>query len=217
MNTHKVKIKICGVTNLDDALNIQASGADAIGFVFYRNSPRYISPREAKNIISRLNRRIKKIGVFVNSKPRRVKKIADSLKLDMLQFHGNETAGFCDKFRGYRRIKAFRLAAQGPSLAVKHQNILKNLDTYNVDYYLFDTFSKGSYGGTGRRFRGDTLKKIKPGRPFFLSGGLNYDNVVSAIKAVNPDWVDVSSAVERAPGLKDILKVKEFIRRARFQ
>ena len=201
-----VKVKICGITNLEDAQAAQSLGASALGFVFYSKSPRYIPPESAQRITSQLNKRIKKIGVFVNADLTLVKKTARLCGLDTLQFHGDETPDFIWKVKGYKIIKAFR---------IKNKASLKDIDKYPVDYYLFDTFKKDSFGGTGAHFNWDILKGLKIAKPFFLSGGLNPKNIICAIKAARPDWVDVSSAVEAKPGIKDKELLRDFIHKAR--
>ena len=198
-----VKVKICGITNLDDALVSIEAGCNALGFVFYRKSPRYIMPKKASQIIKHIPAHILKIGVFVDTKEKTIKRAAKLCNLDMLQFHGNESPQFCNKFKGYKIIKAFR---------VKDKIELKNLVNYKTFAYLFDTFVKSKMGGTGKKFNwtlGRHLKGLR--KPIFLSGGLNAENVTEAIKQVRPDWLDVSSSVEIKPGKKDYNKVKEFI------
>jgi phosphoribosylanthranilate isomerase len=202
-----VRVKICGITNLSDALQSVDSGCDALGFVFYKKSPRYISPEKARRIIRHLPKNIVKIGVFADSREKRIKKIAKLCKLDILQFHGSESAQFCRKFKNYKIIKAFRIKDR-----IDLQNILK----HKSFAYLFDTFVKSKIGGSGKRFNWKILRNtggIK--QPIFLSGGLNARNVKKAIKVAHPDWVDVSSGVESGPGRKDYRKVKEFIAAAK--
>jgi len=199
-----VKVKVCGITNLDDAKACVKYGCDALGFVFYKKSPRYIQPEEAKNIIQDLPKNIIKIGVFVNEKEKRIRQIAKLCKLDMLQFHGNESAGFCKRFVGFKLIKAFR---------IKDKVDLAKILRYNTFAYLFDTFVKSKAGGTGKKFNWELLKRLgNKKEPIFLSGGLNAGNVTQAIKAAHPDWVDVSTSVELRPGEKDRKKVKKFIK-----
>ena len=202
----KTKVKICGITNLDDALIAQKSGADALGFVFYPQSPRYIRPSAAKKIIFKLPKKIKKIGVFVNPTSRTVKRIAQLCTLDILQFHGDEPPRFCQKFRGHKTIKAFR---------IKDAVSLSRVGDYSTDYYLFDTFKKNSFGGTGKRFAWGLLNRSRIKKPFFLSGGLDSGNIVCAVKTARPDWVDVSSGVELSPGKKDKELIQEFIARVK--
>ena len=202
-----VKVKICGITSLRDAVAILKLKPDALGFVFYKRSPRYISPERAKAIIDKLPSSVKKVGVFVNEKERNVKFIADSLKLDMLQFHGNESAGFCGRFRDYRIVKALR---------IKDKHSLQGIKRYPVRGVIFDAYKKNFFGGTGTRFDWNLIKDIKlTGKEIFLSGGLHAKNVKAAISLVRPDWVDVSSSVEIRPGKKDYLLVKDFIEAVR--
>lgn len=207
MIASETKIKICGIRNIGDAVMAANLGADAIGFVFYSRSPRYISPRLAKKIIPKIDDRIKKVGVFVNPELNYVKEIACLCKLDMLQFHGNEEPSFCSKFLKYEIIKAFR---------IKNKDSFKDISRYKkVSYYLFDSFKEGYFGGTGSRFPLSLFKEVKIDKPFFLSGGLNPKNVRDAIRIIQPDWVDVSSGVEAKAGKKDPRLLKEFIRKAR--
>lgn len=200
-----VRVKICGITSLEDATAAVRAGADALGFVFYQKSPRYIKPEEARAIIKQLPKRLRKVGVFVNSKEETIRDIAKLCKLDILQFHGNESPEFCRKFKGHKIIKAFR---------VKNKIGLKNILRYKTFAYLFDAFVKFKVGGTGKIFDWKIIKRIidKISRPVFLSGGLTEDNVKEAIKTLRPAWVDVSSSVEIKPGKKDHKKVKEFIK-----
>ncbi len=236
-----VKIKICGITNLEDALASLFSVADAIGFVFYKQSPRFIEPIKARNISRILPKKILRVGVFVDEQEAKVKKIAKLAHLDMLQLHGNETTEYCKKFKGYKIIKAFRVdssrhSERSPKGSAKNLNtneILRRPATnrgrapqndeegvslqaqilkYKTFAYLFDTFSKNKAGGTGRKFNWNLLKNTDKIRgQLFLSGGLTSSNVKSAIKKLHPDWVDVSSSVESKPGKKDHKKIKKFI------
>jgi phosphoribosylanthranilate isomerase len=199
----KVKVKICGITNLEDTLKIAKLKPDALGFVFYKKSPRYVSVAKALQIIWHLPRKIKKVGVFVNEKENNIKDIASSLKLDILQFHGDESPEFCKRFKNYKVLKSIR---------IKDKFSLKNIKRNPVWGILFDTYNKNLFGGTGKKFNWDLIRDIKlDNKKIFLSGGLNVKNVKSAIKVLKPDWVDVSSSVEIRPGKKDINKVKKFI------
>ncbi|OGX15370.1 MAG: hypothetical protein A2166_04525 [Omnitrophica WOR_2 bacterium RBG_13_41_10] len=198
-----VKVKICGITNWEDAVASVACGCDALGFVFYKKSPRYISPKNAQKIIRLLPENILKAGVFVNAQEKTIKDIARKCKLNALQFHGDESAQFCRKFKNYKIIKAFR---------VKDKLDLENIKKYRVSAYLFDTFIKSKIGGTGKKFDWKLLKQLKnTKRPVFLSGGLNEKNVAEAIKYLRPSWVDVSSSLESWPGKKDPKKIQRFI------
>jgi phosphoribosylanthranilate isomerase len=197
------KVKICGITNSEDALLSVKSGCDALGFVFYKKSPRYIPPEKAIQIIKNLPSKVIKIGVFVNSREKTIRRIARLCGLDVLQFHGSESPEFCHRFKDKKIIKAFR---------VKDGSSLKSILKYKVFAFLFDTFSRSRIGGTGKKFNWDLVRQIDGiTRPIFLSGGLNEKNVKSAIEAVHPDWVDASSSLESMPGRKDHNKVKKFI------
>lgn len=201
------KVKICGITNLEDAQASIDAGCDALGFVFYKKSPRYIAPGQVKSIIKNLPENIPRIGVFVNSKEKTIKKIARDCGLDILQFHGGESAEFCRKFRGYKIIKA---------ISVKDKVELKHVLSYNPFAYLFDAYSESKPGGTGKKFDWKLIRHLSHiKKPIFLSGGLNSRNVKRAIEMAHPDWVDVSSGVETAPGKKDHRKIKNFIRAAK--
>lgn len=203
-----VKVKICGITNLEDALASINSGCDALGLVFYKKSPRYIAPRKASSLIKALSGKpVVKIGVFVNSRIETIKRISRLCKLDMLQFHGRESADFCKKFKNYKIIKAFR---------VRNSLGSKELSKYKVFAFLFDTFSKEKIGGTGKKFNWKLIRHIgNLKRPVILSGGLTVKNVKEAINKVHPNWVDVSSGVEASLGKKDHKKVRAFIRAAK--
>lgn len=202
-----VKVKICGITNLGDALASIGAGCDAVGFAFYKKSPRYLAPETARRIIRALPKDTIKIGVFVNSPAGSIRRIAKSCGLNILQFHGDESPEFCKKFKGYKIIKAFR---------VKDRIALEDILRYDTFAYLFDTFTRSRPGGTGRKFDWSLLKRLNClNKPVFLSGGLNERNVRRAIKTAHPDWVDVCSSVEMNPGRKSHAKVKRFIAAAK--
>jgi phosphoribosylanthranilate isomerase len=202
-----VKVKICGITNLQDALYAARQGADALGFIFYKKSPRYISPQKAAAITRQLPKAINRVGVFVNARQAAIKRIAGDLKLDMLQFHGNESGNFCRRFRGFKIIKAF---------GVRHKLYLKDLSDYDVWAYLFDSFAGNKFGGSGKTFNWHLLSRLRGvKKTVFLSGGLNPGNVKQALKAFPAQWVDASSSLEAYPGKKDLLKLKRFIKNAK--
>ncbi|MFZ2603018.1 MAG: phosphoribosylanthranilate isomerase [Candidatus Omnitrophota bacterium] len=202
-----VKVKICGITNSEDALVSVESGADALGFVFYKKSPRYISPKKAKEIVKLLPKSIIKIGVFVNNRQKTIKQIAKFCSLDMLQFHGAQSPEFCLRFIGYKVIKAFR---------IKDKINFKKVLRYKVFAYLFDTYTKSKPGGTGKKFNWKLFKHAGNFKhPVFLSGGLNQKNCIKAIRIVKPAWVDISSSVEKKPGQKDHDKIKSFIQQVK--
>ena len=200
----RVKVKICGITNLEDALLSYFSGAHALGFVFYKKSLRYIRPEKARNIARILPKKIKLVGVFVDEKVSTVKKTAKLCGLDMLQFHGKETPEYCKKFKGYQVIKAFRISKKED---------LDCVTKYKTFAYLFDSFSKTAQGGTGNKFNWKILAQAAKMKPVvFVSGGLTSANVSQAIKLLKPDWVDASSSLELRPGKKDNQRIEKFIR-----
>lgn len=198
------RVKICGITNLRDALSAVELGADALGFVFAQ-SPRQISIKEAERIIKRLPPLVTTVGVFVNEMPGVVMKTVIKCHLDVLQFHGEELPGYFSNFFLEKIIKAFR---------IKDKDSLRRLPQYKmVDAYILDTYRPGKRGGSGKTFNWDLAveaKKYK--KPIILSGGLTPQNVREAILKVKPYAVDVSSGVEREPGKKDYRKMKEFIK-----
>ena len=199
------RVKICGITNLDDALAAVEFGGDAIGFVFVPNTPRYIEPAKAAEIIARLPPFVTTVGLFVNDSKERIKQIADQCKLSVLQLHGQESPDFCLQF-DRKVIKAFR---------VKDKESLDALPKYNVSAYLLDTYVKGAMGGTGVTFDWSLASDAKKYGLVILAGGLNPENVAKAIQQVHPYGVDVSSGVEAEPGKKDHSKLKDFIEAAR--
>ena len=202
-----VKVKICGITNLDDALAAVKAGCDALGFIFYRKSPRYISPEAARMIIWGLPRGVATIGVFVNAREAYIRKVVRLCGLDMIQLHGNESPEFCRRFKGCRVIKAFR---------VKSAADLEKAKRYDTFAYLFDSFSPAAKGGTGKRFDWELLtcaRGLK--KNIFLSGGLDERNVGRALELTGAPWVDVSSSIEERPGKKDLQKMERFIKRAK--
>ena len=202
-----VKVKICGITNLEDALAAVDAGCDALGFVFFKKSPRYIAPQKASRMIRELPKRVIKIGVFVNAGEKSIRRIAKLCRLDILQFHGSESADFCRKFKEYKIIKVFR---------VRNRVDPEELLAFRPFAYLFDTFVASRAGGTGKKFNWDLIRHLKGIRqPVFLSGGLTASNVKKAIDAAHPHWVDVCSSVEMMPGEKDHRKVKKFIQAAK--
>jgi phosphoribosylanthranilate isomerase len=206
MTLSKCKVKICGITNFEDARAAVDLGADAIGFVFVR-SPRQIKPADAAIIIAKVPVFVNCVGVFADQSLKVVEKIARQCKIDTLQFHGKESPEYCAYFKNkYKVIKAFR---------VKEDKDLKDLIRYKVDAYLLDTYVRGVKGGTGRTFNWELAKKAGwRVSPVIVSGGLNPENVKKAIKIARPYAVDVSGGIESAPGKKDIRLMKEFIKAA---
>lgn len=201
----RIKIKICGTTNLKDALFAVDSGADAIGFIFYKKSPRYILQKDAKDIVAKLPPFVETVGVFVNETSDRVNRIAEQCKLTAIQLHGDESPAFCRRIKR-RVIKAFR---------VKDTNSFKGMADYDVSGFLLDSYNEESKGGTGKTFDWNLALRAKKQGPIILAGGLNPYNVYTAIHRVKPYGVDVCSGVERSPGIKDSVKIDEFIKSVR--
>ena len=198
------RVKICGITNVDDAIMAVEAGADAIGFVFFKESPRFITHDRAREIIASVPAFVSTVGVFVNEPAWRVEEIMRITGLDIAQLHGDESPEECCKLR--RVIKALR---------VEKMLDLEPIKQYEVSAFLLDAYSKGSYGGTGRVFNWEIALEAKKYGNIVLAGGLNPDNVAEAVKFVRPFAVDVSSGVEAEKGVKDPDKVRQFIRRAR--
>jgi phosphoribosylanthranilate isomerase len=203
-----VKVKICGITSYEDARAAVEAGADALGFVFYEKSPRFINPVRAAGIISRLPPFIQTVGLFVNEETEQVNWTADYCGIDVVQLHGDETPEDCLEVKR-RVIKAFRIQ-KIISIAP-----LEKYQDYQVSGYLLDAWSPDAYGGTGRTFNWELAQAAKQYGPVILAGGLNPENVAEAIRVVKPYGVDVSSGVEAAPGKKDAEMVREFIRAAK--
>ena len=193
-----IPTKICGITNLSDAQCALENGTSAIGFIFYEKSPRAISIENAKIISDQITGEISRIGVFVNHEKDFIDEAISEVPLNMIQLHGDESPEFCNQF-DVPVIKALR---------IKDDASLSIMDQYKVDGFLLDTFSKDHYGGTGETFDWSLLNK-KSNTPIILSGGLNPENILDAISAVNPSAVDINSGVESSPGLKDHSKIEQ--------
>jgi phosphoribosylanthranilate isomerase len=203
-----VRVKVCGITNVEDAKKAVHYGAWAIGFIFTKKSPRYVSPSRARKIIESLPPFVTPVGVFVDQSERAVRDICKFARIGTLQFHGDEKPVYCKRFSDYKIIKAFRIGEYYPADII---------DKYKVDAYLFDTFEKGVSGGTGATFNWDILKDQKIDKPVILSGGLNSKNIQQALDIVKPFAVDVSSGVEKSPGIKDPRLIRTFFDTAHFQ
>ncbi len=204
-----VKIKVCGITNVDDARMAVAAGADALGFVMYRKSPRFVEPAVVKAIVAGLPPFVLPVGVFVNEESERVRALMDESGLALAQLHGDETASYCQNL-GRPALKALRLKDRGGFLALAEFQ-----GRANVRGVLIDAFSNQAYGGTGQTVDWGLAQEVAQSMPVVLAGGLTPVNVAEAIIRVRPYGVDVSSGVELSPGKKDHNKVKAFIEAAR--
>ena len=194
-------IKICGITNEEDALQAASLEIDAVGFIF-APSPRRVDPSVVEQIVRQLSTPLLKVGVFVNQDLSEVEEIAKRCNLNVLQFHGEEPPGYCQHF-SLPVMKAIR---------IKDPESLRNMDLYPNVSILLDTYHPTKAGGTGNPFPWEIALKAKEKRDFILSGGLTPENVREAIKKVSPLGVDVSSGVERVPGKKDFSKMVEFVK-----
>ena len=201
-----VQVKICGITRLEDAQVAVEVGADALGFVFYPPSPRYVTPAQAEQIIQRLPPFVTTVGLFVDVPLDIVHDVARRCGLDRVQLHGRETPEFCARVK-HPVIKAFR---------IKNVDSLANLPGYRVAAYLLDAYVEGALpGGTGASFAWELAAQAKRYGPVILAGGLTPENIAAAITQIHPYGVDVSSGVECVPGVKDHQKIREFIQRAK--
>ena len=198
----RVRVKICGTTSLKDALLAVESGADAVGFIFYMQSPRNISQKDVKEIVAQLPPFVESIGVFVNETSDKINRIAEQCRLTAVQLHGDESPAFCRRIKR-RVVKAVR---------VKDAESLKGMSDFDVSGFLLDAYNEESRGGTGRVFDWNLALRAKKQGPVIIAGGLNPYNVYTAIHRVKPYGVDVCSGVEKSPGVKDPEKISEFIK-----
>jgi phosphoribosylanthranilate isomerase len=203
------RVKICGNTDYEHARLAIELGADYLGFIFAPSSKRVITPEKAGEILVKLPDFRNIVGVFCNQPKKEVELIATRLKLKFLQFHGEETALYCDSFmqKGFEIIKTFH---------VKDAMSLKRIHEYNVSAFLFDTYSHSEKGGSGVSFDWSIIEdKPYVHDKLFLAGGLNPENVAKAIEKIRPFAVDVASGVESGPGIKDPRRLRTFIERAK--
>ena len=204
-----VKVKICGITNIDDAAAAASFGADALGFIFWEKSPRYIKVDSVARIISELPPFITKVGVFVNETLDNIKRTAQEARLDCVQLHGDETVEFASMVRAATNLSIIKV------VRVKDALDIDGIERYRASAYLLDTFNPKAMGGTGEVFDWDIAIEAKKKGRIILSGGLNPDNIADAVKRVEPYAVDVGSGVELRPGKKDHEKIKSFIEKAK--
>ena len=201
-----VRVKICGITRVEDALSCARLGADAIGLVFYAPSPRNITVEQARAIVAALPPFITTVGLFVDAQPAEVQAVLDQLPLDVLQFHGNEPAQYCCSFRR-PYLKALRVK---PGV-----DLVQYASAYSgARALLLDAHIEGVAGGSGQTFDWGLIPPRLP-LPVILSGGLNPDNVAEGIRRIQPAAVDVSSGVEAAKGIKNAEKIAAFMQGVR--
>jgi phosphoribosylanthranilate isomerase len=200
-----MKVKTCGITNLEDALLCESAGADALGFIFYKKSKRYIEPDSAKEIIKHLSPFTMKVGVFVNNSPDMINAIAADLCLNAVQLHGEESPGTVRKIN-FPVIKSFR---------INNLFDFSILEQYSDAYFLFDTYSDVEYGGTGKTFNWEIIPHALKDK-IILAGGISIDNIEDIFYKLKPAAVDLSSSLESRPGKKDTKKVKEFFKKINY-
>lgn len=200
-----MRVKICGITDLQQAISIESLGVDTLGFICVKKSPRYIQEDEIKKIIRVLSSPMSKVGVFVNLEIENIVKIVKNTGLTAVQLHGDETPNLCAQLRellpDIEIIKAFRY---------QNADSLSLLSEYSpfIDTILLDAFQEGIYGGTGKTLNWQELQNFRPSRPWLLAGGLTPDNVMLAFKILQCDGIDLSSGVEISAGNKDLEKIK---------
>ena len=204
-NEKQVKVKVCGMTSLKDALVAVEGGADAVGFIFYKKSPRSVTMKTVREIVLELPPFVDTVGVFVDETAEQINKIADYCNLDIIQLHGDESPTFCKKIRR-KVIKAFR---------IKDMQSVKKLSSFQVSGFLLDTFSENLHGGTGKVFDWNLALPAKKFGPVIMAGGLTPNNVQQAVRQIRPYGVDVCSGVESEPGIKDHKKVRAFLNNAK--
>lgn len=209
-NYRRIRVKLCGITRIEDAAFAVKQGVDALGFIFAEKSPRNIAVRDASKIIKTIPPFVDRVGVFVDASTERIKRCADA-GLSYLQLHGNESSQFCEQLRTelpYCKIfKAFRI---GPASSAEEFSSYHD----SVDGFLLDTYVKGESGGTGKVFDWSILKRLQLAKPFLLAGGLSPDNVSNAMEIVRPYGLyalDINSGVEVSPGIKDHSKLEKLM------
>ena len=200
-----LKIKICGITNVDDALHAVDAGVDALGFVFYPKSPRCVGPETVRCVIERLPPFVISVGVFVNESRDVIQRVTAECGLSLIQLHGDESPGDCLAL-SRPVIKAMRLRSLKDVTRMSH---------YAVRGFVLDAALEGVWGGTGQTMDWTLAKEATRHGPTILAGGLTPDNVRRAVAEVHPSGVDVSSGVEIAPGKKDVEKMRRFVLEAR--
>ena len=208
----RIRIKMCGTTNREDALAAVAAGVDALGFIFYENSPRNIDSEEAKRIIDELPPFVDTVGVFVDRDREEVEEIIRYCRLGYAQLHGQESAKYCERLARFAApcqvIKALRVGKK-----IKAEDVSSYSE--HVKGFLLDTYQKDVIGGTGRCFDWSLIEELHLQKTCILAGGLDVDNVAEALEAVQPYAVDVNSGVEKSPGIKDHDKIYAFVSKVR--
>jgi phosphoribosylanthranilate isomerase len=203
---NRTRVKICGITRVEDALSAVHAGTDAIGLVFYAPSPRCVSIEQAQKIVAAIPPFVSVVGLFVNATTVEIQSVLSKVRLDIVQFHGDETPQDCDQVCAQINLPYYK------AVRVKSDT---NLLQYAIDFkaanaLLLDTYSEQAYGGTGHVFDWNLIPKNLP-KPIILAGGLDANNVMGAIKQMRPYAVDVSGGVELTKGIKDAAKIAAFM------
>lgn len=207
-----MRIKICGIKQPEQGKAIAIAGATALGFICVPNTPRYVTKQQIRAVVEQLPKQIDRIGVFADTSVEEICQIVEFAGLTGVQLHGDESPEFCHQMRSMlpeiEIIKALR---------IKNSQALEQVEIYfsSVDTLLLDAYNPQMLGGTGATLDWKTLQQFQPGCPWLLAGGLTPDNVLDALKQVNPNGIDLSSGVERAPGDKDLDKVARLFERLR--
>ena len=200
------RIKICGINNLEDALLAAKLGTWAVGFIFYKESPRYIEPEKAILIVRELPDNIEKIAVFVDSPINQIYDIVSNAGFTQIQLHGNESVDFCIELIHRTHLPVIK------AIRVKNSDDLAEISKYKniASAILLDTYSKAQFGGTGESFDWDIAKKASAyGMPIILAGGINPDNISEAYSEIQPYALDICSGIEKYKGVKDHNKLRE--------
>ena len=210
MLQYRTRVKVCGLTRVEDVRSAVLAGADAIGLVFYAKSARLVSLEQARELRRAVPAMVDVVALFVNADPSYVTQVIDVVQPDVLQFHGDESPEYCQQF-GRRYMRAFRVGAPGLETPGQVLAACRAFDTASA--WLFDSYSAG-YGGSGLAFDFSLLDQVRQApdaRAMVLAGGMNDQTVGNAIRAVTPYAVDVSSGVEASPGIKSAQKIAKFI------
>ncbi len=199
---NRIRVKICGITRVEDALAAVNAGADAIGLVFYQPSPRFVTVEQAQHIVAAIPPFVSVVALFVNALPAEIKTVLAQVRIDIVQFHGDETPSDCEQIK-LPYYKAIRIKAD------------TNLLQYEVEFesakaLLLDTYTEAAFGGTGQVFDWGLIPQ-NLAKPVILAGGLTAENVALGIKQVRPYAVDVSGGVEQSKGIKDVAKIAAFM------
>lgn len=199
-----VRVKICGITRVEDALCAVEAGADAIGFIFYDKSKRNIEPQKAFEIVREIPPFVSKVGVFVNEDISRVIEIAKIARLDIVQLHGEEDLEYMEEIQKHVQVlKAFR---------VKDETVLEEIKKRKLKWFLLDAYDDGEYGGTGKKFNWDVVLKAKEIGKVILAGGINIESLNEALE-LDTYGLDISSGVEVSQGIKDHEKIKAIFKK----